>query len=62
MADKTAKTLLKLKDATSRVKEVEHEQFRERKAARTEAIKTEEEHKFAVGELMEMHCSQIEQA
>ena len=62
VADDAAKTLEKLTQAKARVKEVEHQQFMERKDARTTAIKTEEEHKFALSELTEKYFSQIEQA
>jgi hypothetical protein len=52
----------KLRVADARVKQVEHEQYLGKKAARTQAIETEEEHKFAVSELMERYCNEIEEA
>ena len=52
----------KLNTAISRVKQVEHEQYVDRKAIRTNALKTEEDHKFALSELSNKFYEELEGA
>ena len=44
------------------MKQVEHALYLAKKVTCTQAIKTEEEHKFARSEVVKRHCSEIEEA
>jgi hypothetical protein len=52
----------KLHDALSRVKQVEHEQYMDRKAIRVDALKAEEEHKLALDDLADKFYEELDAA
>lgn len=57
-----ATTRVKLQHATACVKQVEHEQYLDRKASRVHALKTEEEHKLALDQLSQKYYQELEAA
>jgi len=61
-ADAKAIAESKLKEANSRVKQVEHEQYLDKKANRAHALKTEEEHTLALDKLSAQFYEELEAA